>query len=81
MLNTVCRVSVGSVTYAIKAQKSLAVAAIHSEVVKLDSGNFGKGCTYGLEFGCSQRANVSAVLGNAGIRHRGISDAEGEGSR
>ncbi len=72
MLNTVCRVSVGSVTYAIKAQKSLAVAAIHSEVVKLDSGNFGKGCTYGLEFGCSQLVGVKTVLNNSGIKYRKV---------
>lgn len=72
MLNTVCRVSVGSVTYAIKAQKSLAVAAIHSEVVKLDSGNFGKGCTYGLEFGCSQLVGVMTVLNNSGIKYRKV---------
>ena len=72
MLNTVCRVSVGSVTYAIKAQKSLAVAAIHSEVVKLDSGNFCKGCTYGLEFGCSQLVGVMTVLNNSGIKYRKV---------
>ena len=72
MLNTVCRVSVGSITYAIKAQKSLAVAAIHSEVVKLDSGNFGKGCTYGLEFGCSQLVGVMTVLNNSGIKYRKV---------
>ncbi len=72
MLNSVCRVSVGSVTYAIKAQKALAVAAIHSEVVKLDSGNFGKGCTYGLEFGCSQLMGVKTVLNNLGIKYREV---------
>lgn len=72
MFNSVCRVSIGSVTYAIKAQKALTVAAIHSEIVKLDSGNFGKGCTYGLEFGCSQLAGVSLVLKNSGIKYREV---------
>ena len=72
MINSTCGVSVGSVTYAIKAQKALAVAAIHSEIVKLDSGNFGKGCTYGLEFGCSQLDGVKTVLKNSGIRFREV---------
>lgn len=76
-----CTVALGSVTNATRAQRVLAHAAIYSEIVKLGGDAHGKGCTYGLEFGCSQRANVSAVLGNAGIRHRGFSDAEGEGYR
>ena len=66
--NDVCRVTVGSVTYATKAQRALSTAAIYSETVKLDSGNFGKGCTYGLEFPCVQWENVRAVLGSAGIK-------------
>ena len=68
--NDVCRVTVGSVTYAAKAQRALSVAAIYSETVKLDSGNFGKGCTYGLEFPCVQLENVKTVLGSAGIKAR-----------
>ena len=68
--NDVCRVTVGSITYAVKAQKALATAAIYSETVKLDSGNFGKGCTYGLEFPCAQREGVRTVLQSAGIKAR-----------
>ena len=72
MSNSVCRVSVGSVTYAIKVQRALTVAAMHSEIVKLDSSGFGKGCTYGLEFGCSQLMGVKAVLNDLGIKYREI---------
>lgn len=68
--NDVCRVTVGSVTYATKAQRALTNAAIYSETVKLDSGNFGKGCTYGLEFPCVQWENVRTVLASAGIKAR-----------
>ena len=70
--NGVCRVTVGSVTYATKAQRALANAAIYSETVKLDSGNAGRGCTYGLEFPCSQWDGVRTVLQNAGIRARDL---------
>ena len=62
-----CRMAIGSVTYATKAQRALARAAIHSEVVKIDTKNHGRGCTYGLEFGCSQRKNIELILKNSGI--------------
>ena len=67
--NTRCRVTIGSITYATKAQKALSSAAIYSEIIKLDSQNFGKGCTYGLEFSCAQGENVKTVLRSAGIKH------------
>lgn len=70
--NGVCRVVVGSVTYATKAQRALTRAAIYSEAVKLDSGNAGRGCTYGLEFPCSQWEGVRTVLQSAGIRARDL---------
>ena len=66
-----CVVSLGSVTVATRAQRLLAAAALYSEIVKLDDDALGKGCTYGLEFGCSSEGNVKAVLKNAGIRIRG----------
>ena len=66
--NSACRITVGSITYATKAQRALTHAAIYSEIVKLDSQNFGRGCTYGLEFSCSQWENVKLVLQNIGIK-------------
>ena len=60
--------TVGSVTYATKAQRALSKAAIYSETIKLDSGGAGRGCTYGLEFSCSQWDNVRTVLASSGIK-------------
>ena len=68
--------SVGSVTYAEKAMRALAKAAIYSEIVKLDSGKGGKGCVYGLELAPSQLENAKAVLRAAGIKAK---DRSGEG--
>ena len=41
-------ISLGSVTYAIKAQKLLLGIKIHSKLVKLDVGKSIDGCIYGL---------------------------------
>ena len=73
-----CVVSLGSVTVATRAQRALANAALYSEIVKLGDDPLGKGCAYGLEFGCSAKGNVKTVLESAGIRIRGFS-ADGGG--
>ncbi len=41
-------ISLGSVTYAIKAQKLLSSMKIHSKLIKLDAGKSPDGCIYGL---------------------------------
>lgn len=41
-------ISLGSVTYAIKAQKLLSTMKIHSKLIKLDAGKLQNGCIYGL---------------------------------
>ena len=71
-MNTKCTVSIGSVTYAEKAMRALASAAIYSEIVKLDESR-SRGCIYGLEFPCSQSDNVRAVLRTAGIKTKSFS--------
>jgi len=76
-----CGVTLGSVTSATRAQRALASAAIYSEIIKLGDDAQGRGCTYGLEFGCSQKENVRTVLANAGIRPRGYFEGESEVSR
>ena len=63
-----CTVSIGSITYASKAQKALSNALISSEIVKTERARLGGGCIYGLEFSCSQLSNVIAVLDHAGIK-------------
>jgi hypothetical protein len=62
-----CTVSIGSITYASKAQKALSSASIFSEIVKTERSGL-SGCIYGLEFSCSQLNNVRTVLEHAGIR-------------
>ena len=62
-----CSAELGSLTYAMKAQKALAAAAIPSTVVKSESSSSRRGCTYGIRFSCQQEQNVRTVLGGARI--------------
>ena len=62
------KLAVGSVTYAEKAMRALAKAAIYSEMIKLESGSRGKGCVYGLELPTAQLENARTVLRAAGIK-------------
>lgn len=63
-----CIVSIGSMTQAMRAQATLAQAAIRTEIVS--TSNLGKGCAYGLSYDCRQGENVRHVLRRAGIRVR-----------
>ena len=71
-----CKLSLGSVTYAEKAMRTLARAAIYSEIVKLDASK-GHGCVYGLELSCSQLENARTVLRSAGIKAKELTAGEG----
>ena len=62
-----CFAELGSVTYAMKAQRALAEAAIPSTVVKAESSSSRRGCVYGIRFSCLQENNVRTVLANARI--------------
>ena len=73
---TKCKLSIGSVTYAEKAMRALARAAIYSEIVKLDNDK-GHGCVYGLEISCSQLENAKTVLRSAGIKAKELPAKEG----
>lgn len=57
-----CTAALGSLTYAIKAQRALAEAGVHSEIVKLDSSMTRRGCSYGVEYSCSDQRSVRAVM-------------------
>ena len=72
-----CKLSVGSVTYAEKAMRALAMAAIYSEIIKLDGKERGRGCVYGLEIACSQLDNAKAVLRTAGVKIKELSPPDG----
>ncbi len=64
-----CRIDIGSLTLALKAQKALSSAAIPSTVVKNDSSSkSGRGCSYGLKLSCTQMTNAERVIAHEGIR-------------
>ena len=65
-----CRAELVSMTQALKAQRALAASAIPVNVVKIESGSSLRGCSYGIEFSCSQKNNVTSLLNSAGISVR-----------
>ena len=72
MDQSVCTASLSSQTYALKAQKALANAAIMSRVVRLDASKSKKGCSYGIEFSCGHLHNVENILRQKNIRIRAL---------
>ena len=66
----ICTAVIGSMTLAMRAQSLLAEAAIRASVVKVSSSQSRNGCAYGVDFPCTQTANVRAVLSAAGVRVR-----------
>ena len=69
-LHGTCTAVIGSMTVAMKAQSLLAEAAIRTSVVKVSSAKATGGCAYGVDFPCTQTANVRTVLDRAGVRVR-----------
>lgn len=63
-----CTAIIGSMTTALKAQKTLIGASIRSTVVKLDSSVTHRGCAYGLAFDCNQYSNIRYILESSNIR-------------
>ena len=57
-------------TQAMKAQSLLADAAIRGGITKISSARTHNGCAYGVEFPCTQSANVRTVLERGGVRVR-----------
>ena len=55
-------ITVGSLTFAIKARKILRANGITTRLVKLDSGLTEHGCGYGIEFSKNESYNVYSVL-------------------
>ena len=60
-------ISLGSVTYAIKAQKLLSGIKIHSKLIKLDAVNKLDGCIYGLIVAAEDYPNAVVALKKEGI--------------
>ncbi|MBQ1981645.1 MAG: hypothetical protein IIV80_03490 [Clostridia bacterium] len=65
-----CTAVIGSMTQALRAQNLLADAAIRSTVTKISSSETRGGCAYGVDYPCTQAANVRTVLESAGLRVR-----------
>ncbi len=64
-----CRVTVGSVTEAMRARSVLASVGVRAEVIKLDKAERG-GCAYALIYPCTEDLTVRRALREAGIRAR-----------
>ncbi|MBR7112633.1 MAG: DUF3343 domain-containing protein [Clostridia bacterium] len=64
-----CIAAVGSMTAAIKAQRTLSLNGISSEIVALDPGRTRRGCAYGVEFLAEDERAVRATLrgGNVSV--------------
>lgn len=73
-----CTAAMGSLTYAIKAQRALAEGGITCEIVKLDSSMTRRGCAYGVTFSCEEQRAVRAVLSKEKITVTGYVNGGGE---
>lgn len=62
-----CSAELGSMTYALKAQKVLAGAVIPCSVIKFEASASRRGCVYGIRFSCEQAKNVQRILASAHI--------------
>ena len=60
-----CTASVGSLTHAMKGQKLLESIGIAARIVKLDANKTRKGCSYGIEFPCSEMRRARSTLSAA----------------
>lgn len=65
-----CRLSVGSETRAMRAQRVLFALGLRCEVVKAETTDGRRGCSFALAYDCLQEPLVTAALRNAGIRIR-----------
>lgn len=61
-------VMIGSVTYAIKAQKALAAKGIRASIIKNEHAG-SRGCTYGLRLAAKDSVSAEGILKLAGIKY------------
>lgn len=62
-------ITVGSLTYAMKARKILRAKGINTRLVKLDSALTEHGCAYGIEFRSYESYSVYSVLKENNINY------------
>ena len=60
-------ISLGSVTYAMRAHKLLSGIKIHSKLVKLDAGKSADGCIYGIIISSANYPDAVMELKKEGI--------------
>lgn len=68
-------VTVGAVTYAIKARNLLSRGGIRSKLVKIDSSASSPGCTHGLEISENDLYDLAALLREHGIGYSVIKES------
>ena len=73
-----CTAALGSLTYAIKAQRALIENEIPCEIVKLDSSMTRRGCAYGVTFSCEEQRAARSVLSKEKITVTGFVNGGGE---
>ena len=61
--------TVGSITYAIKARKLLSRNKISSSLIKIDRQKAAKGCEYGIKFAPKDFYEVVMILKGANIEY------------
>lgn len=57
-----CKFGLGSVTYAVLAQKALEKKGIYSGIIRLDTTASLNGCAYGIQTDCKNYKTASAIL-------------------
>ena len=71
-------ITVGSVTYAIKAKKVLLGIGIKSKLIKVDSSKARLGCEYGIQFPSSYFLDAVAELKKEKINYSLYSEEKGD---
>ena len=61
--------TVGSVTYAIKARKLLAASGISAELIKVDASLSTSGCNFGIKIPYNRFLDAVNVMKNKGISY------------
>jgi len=69
-----CVFAIGSVTYAMRAQRALADSSVPSKVVKTKNEQRGRGCTYGVEVDCMYKNTAIRLLDSFGISYDTVSE-------
>ena len=67
-----CLITMRSETYALRAERVLKSRGINSKKVKLDGEYSSRGCSYGIQLDCRNRAVVLSVLNEMSLPYSDI---------